>query len=174
MKRSTFLASIASLFSFLGFKKKPDKGVWIFYDDRPTKAMSSQITKGNSYFFSEMLEDQPLQEGEYGYTRVWKNGIREKYWVTHMTEEIYVDEKMILDLGFKSTQKDKEWPYTMIFEKANYTIQYINPWGQGNMDEGWLLKKDGVQVSFTGYRNTLSGKLPNAYILFKHQLNELF
>lgn len=58
-----------------------------------------------------------------------------------------IDDDMILSLGFVATEKDKEWPYTMIYKKDNYTVQYVHPWGQGNMDEGWLLKKDGVEVS---------------------------
>lgn len=88
-------------------------------------------------------------------------------------EEIYVDEEMVISMGFKPTTKDTEWPHTMIFEKDNYTIQYIPSWGQGAMDEGWLLKKDGKQVPFSGYRNTWIGKLPNAYILFEWQLKSL-
>lgn len=89
------------------------------------------------------------------------------------SEQNYIDEEVILSMGFKPTHKDNEWPYTMIYEKDNYTLQYINPWGQGNMDEGWLLKMDGTKVPFYGYRNTLSGKMPNAYILFKDQIENL-
>lgn len=85
----------------------------------------------------------------------------------------FVDESYILGLGFTPLEKDDEWPHTMIYQKDNYTIQYVHPWGQGEMDEGWMLKKDGVEVPFYGYRNTRSGKMGNAYILFEDQLKKL-
>jgi hypothetical protein len=88
-------------------------------------------------------------------------------------KEVVVTEETILSMGFKPKELDVGWPYTMIYEKDNYTIQYINPWGQGAVDEGWLLKKDGVGIPFKGYRNTAIGKLPNAYILFVDDLNKI-
>lgn len=90
-----------------------------------------------------------------------------------MENEDYIDESWLLSLGFKETSKDEEWPHTMIYSKGAFTIQYILPWGQGNMDEGYLLKKDDIEIPFSGYRNTLSGKLPNGYILFKTDLEKL-
>jgi hypothetical protein len=93
--------------------------------------------------------------------------------IPEWAEGIYINEEMILSLGFKPLQEDKEWPYTMIYSKDNLTLQYINPWGQGNMDEGWLLKKDGVEVPFRGRRKTLFGTRPNGYILFLDDLKKL-
>lgn len=71
-----------------------------------------------------------------------------------MNRGMKLTEQHLLDLGFTPLKKDSEWPYTMIYERGEYTIQFKPSWGQGDEEE-WILKRNGFDVQTGCYILTI-------------------
>lgn len=106
---------------------------------------------------------------------IMERGTSEVFKGIPLLEAVYLTPELLIRMGFKSRKSDFVYGYGDVWK-----LEYIDPWGQGNMDEGYELyhstafENKYVPVPFYGWRETMSGLMPNAFILFAHQLQNLF